>query len=295
MNQIDRSRRSAEDLSNTVLDYMDGADETQWGITYETFMRHLSYQCDACYGEPDINETCDRIVSSTCKDETCIVCDGLHTDCENTCDGWSPSEGGSSTAAPTTDAPTTDAPTTEPVVTTEQPVTEAPFDPSVCPEDIPVSWVNQASKILYKGKEERFALLNIVDRKTAFAIRETDYTGYGVLAKKNCGNKFVDAMVAGDVKVHVLDTEDTFYTVGDVFKRDDGSKTHVTFSWTATSLGDDDGTNKKDKVYIMFSGLDSVDFGNKNVDDCIGGASYGVIPTTDEEELGCVAWSKTIW
>merc|ERR1711962_1912114 len=62
--------------------------------------------------------------------------------------------------------------------------TEAPFDPSGCPSDIPVSWVNQASKTLYKGKGERFMLLNIIDRKTDFAIRETDYTGYGVLARR---------------------------------------------------------------------------------------------------------------
>ena len=139
-------------------------------------------------------------------------------------------------------------------------------------------------------------LLNIIDRKTDFAIRETDYTGYGVLAKKNCGNKFIEAMVAGDVKVHVLDTEDMYYTTGDVFHRDDGSKSHVTFSWSAAGMdGSDDGTAKKDKVYIMFSGLDSVEFGNKDIDECIGQASYGVMPATEDYELGCVAWSKTIW
>merc|ERR1719346_261295 len=98
-------------------------------------------------------------------------------------------------------------------------------------------------------------LLNIIDRKTDFAIRETDYTGYGVLAKKNCGNK-----------------------------------SHVTFSWSAAGMdGSDDGTAKKDKVYIMFSGLDSVEFGNKDIDECIEQASYGVMPATEDYELGCVA------
>ena len=100
MDQLDRSRRSSDALSNTVLDYMDGAEETQWGLTYETFMRHLSYQCDACYGPPAISDTCDRIVSSTCKEETCVICDGQHTDCVNTCDGWSPAKRDSSNETP---------------------------------------------------------------------------------------------------------------------------------------------------------------------------------------------------
>jgi len=299
----ERVRRSSETLSQTVTDYIDGAEETQWGLTYEDFMRHLDYQCDACYGDVEINDTCDRIVSSTCKDETCIVCDGAHEDCENTCDGWSPSDGATAT---TTEEPDTEAPETE-APETEAPATEAPtdttteaavdeFDPSTCPDEINVSWVNQASKILYKGSGERFSLLNIVDRKTDFAIRENDYTGYGVMAKKNCGNKFIEAMKAGDVKVHVLDTEDHYYQMGDVFHRDDGSKSHVTFSWSATNMdGTDEGTAKKDQVYVLWTGLDSVEWGNKDVDECISQTSFGVIVAEDVQELGCVAWSKTIW
>ena len=60
-------------------------------------------------------------------------------------------------------------------------------------------------------------------------------------------------------------------------------------------MQDIDLTVAKDKVYIMFSGLDSVEFGNKDIDECIGQASYGVIPASEDYELGCVAWSKTIW
>ena len=87
----ERARRSAEDLSTTVLNYLDGAETSQWGFDLDHFLRHLAYDCDACYGDVEITDTCDRIVTSKCNGDSCTRCDGQNQNCVDTCDNWSPS------------------------------------------------------------------------------------------------------------------------------------------------------------------------------------------------------------
>ena len=73
------------------------------------------------------------------------------------------------------------------------------------------------------------------------------------------------------------------------------SKSHVTFQFTAEQNGEDDGTSKKDRFYFSVTGLKQVDFGKKDVDECLTKISVGVMKGDFTGELGCVAWSKIIW
>ena len=53
---------------------------------------------------------------------------------------------------------------------------------------------------------------------------------------------------------------------------------------------------KKDQMYLMLSGLDKVDFGNKDMTECLLGAQIGAGASSlaTDDQTYCVGWQKTI-
>ena len=64
-----------------------------------------------------------------------------------------------------------------------------------------------------------------------------------------------------------------------------------------TSLGE---LTKKDELYVYISGLSSVNWGAKTIDDCLNGVTNGVMPmpdfdaTGDNDYASCVGEEKKV-
>ena len=63
------------------------------------------------------------------------------------------------------------------------------------------------------------------------------------------------------------------------------------FSATETSWGN----TKKDQFWFNINGLDQVNFGAKDVTECLQGAQVGAAPYTATDVSRCVGWQKTLW
>ena len=178
--------------------------------------------------------------------------------------------------------------------------TPEPFDPSGCPDMSDIKWLgNRVARLQYQSESARFFLLNILKKTATFDVssnRDDFYTGFGILAKKNCGMNFLNALIAGKVRIDMYDHEAIYTVDPQRFLRDDKGDTHVTFAFGADQAEDKDaGNTKKDQIFMSITGLEDVEWGNKDPETCLGKMTVGVYNGLFDGDLGCVAWSKKVW
>merc|ERR1712061_104590 len=136
---------------------------------------------------------------------------------------------------------------------------EEEFDQSQCEATDGVEWLGNVSRTLYQSNNGRFILINMVNKKTSFDIRENSYTGYGVLVRKYCGGDFLSALLDGRVKVELFDVVNS-YEISGGFLRDDGSKSHLTFQFDAVMGNGDKGNAKKRPIVDGDHGIEYCQF-----------------------------------
>lgn len=218
---------------------------------------------------------------------------GTRTTPQSTTDSWST---WSTTGETTRTTGQTTRTTQQSSTTTTRPTPE-PFDPSGCPDEDGVVWVGNAARVQYQSETARFMLVNILKRAATFNVRESFYTGFGILARKYCGADMMNAVIDGRVRIDMYDKEAVYTVDPQRFLRNDGSNTHVSFAFGAEQGAgiNDAGNTKKDQIFMSITGLDLVDWGKKDVNQCLDKMAFGVHRDLYEGELGCVAWNKIIW
>lgn len=106
-------------------------------------------------------------------------------------------------------------------------------------------------------------------------------------SRKTCGSDFMDAVVDGRLSITFVDTLPIYELLGK-FKRDDGSKSSVGFSYRLTEVVEQDmpwrktktgikKNMKKDQVFIVIDGIDTVQW-KTNMENCITKGAIGVLP-----------------
>jgi len=111
----------------------------------------------------------------------------------------------------------------------------------------------------------------------------------------------VNAFIEGRVTWKIYDYG-SYYTPQFVYKRLDGQHTAVTMQFFRHTFGQDKdlpGNTKKDQIYLMLEGLDQVDFGNKNMLECLEDVQAGTMHVDSEEEAQvdwtpCASWDKDL-
>ena len=82
-----------------------------------------------------------------------------------------------------------------------------------------------------------------------------------------------------------------------IYFRVDGGRSSMTLQFKRSEIADSTlGNEKKDQFFLELSGLDQVDFTDKDVTDCIESVQLGVgdISLSETDQTPCVAWQKTV-
>jgi hypothetical protein len=109
-----RNKRGAGPLEQAVSSHLadDSFDRPPWqGLTVDDYMRHLSYDCDACLGKRELMDNCSAERTDVCTGDTCTICEAKKPDngCKNNCNfSWD----GSTVKPPMTTTSKTTAGTT---------------------------------------------------------------------------------------------------------------------------------------------------------------------------------------
>ena len=124
---------------------------------------------------------------------------------------------------------------------------------------------------------------------------DTKFTGFAIWSRKKCGQDFLNKLNSREVDFDLFDTVAEYRPQFD-YLRDDGGTSSITIQWKRDSTEGGLGNAKKDQLYFLLSGLDKVDFGNKDKNECLLGAQIGagVVSLSKEDQTYCVGWQKTI-
>jgi len=132
-----------------------------------------------------------------------------------------------------------------------------------------------------------------------FDIVTGKYIGFLAYPKNKCAIDFVDAFMDGRVTWKMYDYE-SYYIPQYIYKRQDGRHTSVTMQFYRSYVGDRDlpSSEKKDQLYLVLEGLDTVDFGTKVMLECLEGIQAGTKAASDgdnnEDFTPCAAWDKDL-
>jgi len=179
------------------------------------------------------------------------------------------------------------------------------FDKSQCPAESPVIWKGaKFGRVFYRGDSSIELRVTITNKN--IDVKTSTYYGMIMFGKKKCGADFLRALTDGRVQVDVMDA-DHIYNVIDVYHRDDSgqSSTQIMFNLFNTETVDYPFTKKKgenmkkDQMYVSFWNLHTVNWGNKDWEECLELATVGAvqqIAAGDETFTNaCATWQKTLW
>ena len=83
-----------------------------------------------------------------------------------------------------------------------------------------------------------------------------------------------------------------------MFIRDDDTFSTITVQLVRDNIPEESlgVVDKKDQFYVEFSGLDTVTWGNKDIEECLTGAQVGIgsVDLSEKDQTPCVAWQKTM-
>lgn len=175
--------------------------------------------------------------------------------------------------------------------------------------DVPVQWQKKSAKVWFKNNDSAIVRIRNFQKQTDFDIRETPYTGFALFNKNKCGQDFLNAWTDGRIyRAEIFDSDYHYDIVGDPYYHDAGSKhSSITVQYRMHTISDNDmpfskkgKDTKKDELYVYISGLGSVNWGNKKIDDCLNGITNGVMPMPDFDQSGdgdfasCVGEEKKV-
>lgn len=184
------------------------------------------------------------------------------------------------------------------MVTTEGVTTpENAGDGSDCDGEVPVTWYgNDKLKMKWESYSKVLMQMNLnLKQSDEFDDADTEYTGFAIWGRKKCGQDFLDKLNSREVDFDLFDTAAEYVPQFD-YMRSDGSTSSITIQWHRDALTGSMGNAKKDQMYLMLSGLDKVDFGNKDMTECLLGAQIGAGASSlaTDDQTYCVGWQKTI-
>jgi len=164
-----------------------------------------------------------------------------------------------------------------------------------------VDWKGaKVSKIIFRSFTGVVLRVNFFNTAAAYDIVTGQYLGFMGFAKKKCGIDFVRALEDGRVFTRIYDYG-AYYQPQSSHFRLDGQHTSFMMQFHRFEVGTNDLPNsvKKDQIYLMIEGLDTVDFGAKSADDCIQAVQAGTMPAgqNDIEEANlaaCAAHDKDL-
>jgi hypothetical protein len=145
---------------------------------------------------------------------------------------------------------------------------------------------------MFNNERSAIVLVNVNTRPA-----NTQYTGAAFFSRKMCGADFIAKIGAGTVKFDVMDELVNYDNINSFYKDEAPKSSQQAFviQWSNMALAENLGNAKKDQLYIELTGLDSVDWGNKNMKSCI--ADNLVIAHMDhstEDHTPCLAWQRTV-
>lgn len=84
------------------------------------------------------------------------------------------------------------------------------FNADLCPI-LPVEWKgNKFSKIIYRAYDGYSVRLTLPNNSPGIDIRNNPYTGFIIMSRRYCGSELVIAIMNGDVKLIIMDTESVY-------------------------------------------------------------------------------------
>ena len=118
-----------------------------------------------------------------------------------------------------------------------------------------------------------------------FSSGTDQYTGFAVYNEQSCGSDFLSKLSSGEIGFDFLDTT-AEYTPQYAHRNNQT----VTIQWKRDSLSGTMGNEKKDQMYFLLSGLDAVNFGDKDKTACLLSAELGAgsLSLADQDQTGCV-------
>lgn len=189
---------------------------------------------------------------------------------------------------------------------------ECKFDKDTCPSNAQmtkkVKWRGiKGHKIMETGPGAVMLSVKIKNQITTFLnIRENPYTGFLYFGKKKCGEDFLNAFIDGRLSFVMMDKEkyaSAIYDVSYRYKRTDKSLTASILQFRQNAKPDTNLNLKKGKkveeIHVIIKGLDKVNFGSKDMYECIQKPQVAVMKdeTSDDGRIDwtkCVAWSKNL-
>jgi len=138
---------------------------------------------------------------------------------------------------------------------------------------------------------------------------QSDYTGIIAFHKKQCSMDFLNKLNQGLVQVDLVD-QDSSYKIEYNYLGQEGSHTNVVVQFRHTACQPKEGaakakclgSNSIDQADLIVMGLDNVNFGNKNIVDCVTNARIGYlgvnkndIHLADTDISPCVSWTNKYW
>merc|ERR1719394_1170348 len=116
--------------------------------------------------------------------------------------------------------------------------------------------------------------------------KNKDYLGFMIFPKSLCGKDFIAKVMDGTVN---FDFMDKFHNKNDPAGYYDSEANFRHNSAAQTTLGN----TTKDIAYVLVSGIDQVDFGNKSMNACLKGAMVGyMLPSSGYDatkDYTCIA------
>merc|ERR1711893_45519 len=124
--------------------------------------------------------------------------------------------------------------------------------------------------------------------------KNKDYLGFMIFPKSVCGKDFI-------AKFHNKNDPAGYYDSEAGFKYDSAQQS-LTIQWSHKSEATAQttlGNTTKDIAYVLVSGIDQVDFGNKSMNACLKGAMVGyMLPNTGYDatkDYTCIAGESKIF
>jgi len=145
------------------------------------------------------------------------------------------------------------------------------------------------SKTMFSGQRSTITRVNVKKRPAT-----GQYNGAAFFARKYCGGDFLAKLADGTIKFDLMDKVASYENIHGFYKDDAGNSAYV-IQWSNNAASGNEGNAKKDKLYIEFIGLENVNWGNKDMKECI--ASKVIVGHMDysaEDHTPCLAWQRTV-
>jgi len=192
---------------------------------------------------------------------------------------------------------TTTEATTTTAATTEASTTAGPDWETICaePDQDLVENFNfnsgkwGVSKTMFAGQRTTLTRVNVKKRPAT-----EQYNGAAFFARKYCGGDFLAKLADGTITFDVMDQAASYNNLHGFFKDDGGNSAYI-IQWSNMAVSGNEGNAKKDKLYIKLLGLEDVNWGNKDMNECI--ASKLIIGDMDfsgEDHTPCLAWQRAV-